>query len=291
MILVTGATGHLGKATIEFLLAKGVAASEISALVRDEAKAQDLKAKGITLKIGDYDNYESLVSAFKGVDKLLLVSGSDVANRAKQQENGVLAAKEAGVKHILYTSFERKNETGTSPVSFLADSHLQTEKIIKASGMDYTIFRNNLYFDALPMFFGENVAESGIFLPAGETKSSFALRKDMAEATANVLIGQGHENKEYSFSNSEKVSVGDIAKSLGEVLGKDISYTSPSSEVYVESLSKAGVPEQYIGVFNGFAEAIKQGEFDITNNDLEKILGRKPATVKSFLTETYASKN
>lgn len=291
MILVTGATGHLGKATIEFLLEKGVAASEISALVRDEAKAQDLKAKGITLKIGDYDNYESLVSAFKGVDKLLLVSGSDVANRAKQQENGVLAAKEAGVKHILYTSFERKNETGTSPVSFLADSHLQTEKIIKASGMDYTIFRNNLYFDALPMFFGENVAESGIFLPAGETKSSFALRKDMAEATANVLIGQGHENKEYSFSNSEKVSVGDIAKSLGEVLGKDISYTSPSSEVYVESLSKAGVPEQYIGVFNGFAEAIKQGEFDITNNDLEKILGRKPATVKSFLTETYASKN
>lgn len=291
MILVTGATGHLGKATIEFLLEKGVAASEISALVRDEAKAQDLKAKGITLKIGDYDNYESLVSAFKGVDKLLLVSGSDVANRAKQQENGVLAAKEAGVKHILYTSFERKNETGTSPVSFLADSHLQTEKIIKASGMDYTIFRNNLYFDALPMFFGENVAESGIFLPAGETKSSFALRKDMAEATANVLIGQGHENKEYSFSNSEKVSVGDIAKSLGEVLGKDISYTSPSSEVYVEALSKAGVPEQYIGVFNGFAEAIKQGEFDITNNDLEKILGRKPATVKSFLTETYASKN
>lgn len=291
MILVTGATGHLGKGTIEFLLAKGVAASEISALVRDEAKAQDLKAKGITLKIGDYDNYESLVSAFKGVDKLLLVSGSDVANRAKQQENGVLAAKEAGVKHILYTSFERKNETGTSPVSFLADSHLQTEKIIKASGMDYTIFRNNLYFDALPMFFGENVAENGIFLPAGETKSSFALRKDMAEATANVLIGQGHENKEYSFSNSEKVSVGDIAKSLGEVLGKDISYTSPSSEVYVESLSKAGVPKQYIGVFNGFAEAIKQGEFDITNNDLEKILGRKPATVKSFLTETYASKN
>jgi len=291
MILVTGATGNLGKATIEFLLEKGVQASEISALVRDESKAQDLKAKGITLKIGDYDNYESLVSAFKGVDKLLLVSGSDVANRAKQQENGVLAAKEAGVKHILYTSFERKNETGTSPVSFLADSHLQTEKIIKASGMDYTIFRNNLYFDALPMFFGENVAENGIILPAGETKSSFALRKDMAEATANVLIGQGHENKEYSFSNSEKVSVGDIAKSLGEVLGKDISYTSPSSEVYVEALSKAGVPEQYIGVFNGFAEAIKQGEFDITNNDLEKILGRKPATVKSFLTETYANKN
>lgn len=291
MILVTGATGNLGKATIEFLLEKGVAANEISALVRDESKAQDLKAKGITLKIGDYDNYASLVSAFKGVDKLLLVSGSDVVNRGKQQENGVLAAKEAGVKHIFYTSFERKNETGTSPVSFIADSHLQTEKIIKASGMDYTIFRNNLYFDALPMFFGENVAENGIFLPAGETKSSFALRKDMAEATANVLIGRGHENKEYSFSNTEKVSVGDIAKSLGEVLGKDISYTSPSSEVYVDTLTKAGVPAQYIGMFNGFAEAIKQGEFDVNNNDLENILGRKPANVKSFLAETYASKN
>lgn len=104
MILITGATGNYGKATIDFLLKKGIQANSISALVRNEAKAEDLKAKGINLRIGDYDNYASLVKAFKGVDKLLLVSGSDVADRTKQHENAVNAAKEAGVRHIFYTS-------------------------------------------------------------------------------------------------------------------------------------------------------------------------------------------
>src|SRR5690606_12729824 len=124
-----------------------------------------LKAKGINLKIGDYDNYLSLVEAFKGVDKLLLVSSSDVANRTQQHENAVNAAKEVGVKHILYTSSERKNETETSPIYFLGKSHLETERLIKESGLTYTIFRNNLYLEALPMFFGEQVLETGIFLP------------------------------------------------------------------------------------------------------------------------------
>ena len=191
-ILITGASGNFGKTTIDFLLKKGIPANTISALVRDEAKGADLKAKGISIKIGDYDNYESLVAAFKGIDKLVLVSGTDIVNRGKQQKNVVKAAKEAGVKHILYTSFERKNETETSPIAFLAKSHIDTDNTIKASGMTYTIFRNNLYLDVLPMFLGEQVLETGVFFPAGETKSAFALRSDLAEATANVLTSEGH---------------------------------------------------------------------------------------------------
>jgi len=152
MILITGSTGNYGKATIDFLLKKGFSANSISALVRDVTKAEDLKTKGINLKIGDYDNYASLVEAFKGVDKLLLVSGNDVVNRGKQQINAVNAAKEAGVKHIIYTSFVRKNDSETSPIAFIAKSHIETEKQIKASGMAYTILKNNLYLDVLPMF-------------------------------------------------------------------------------------------------------------------------------------------
>jgi NAD(P)H dehydrogenase (quinone) len=290
MILVTGATGNFGKATIDFLLKKGISADSISALVRDEAKAEDLKAKGIILKIGAYDNYPTLVEAFKGVDKLLLVSGTDVVNRGKQQENVVKAAKEAGVKHILYTSFERKNDTETSPIAFLAKSHIDTENLIKASGMTYTIFRNNTYLDALPMFFGEQVLETGIFLPAGDTKSAFALRNDMAEATANVLTSQGHENKEYSLSNTENTSIQEIAQDLSEIAGKQINYVSPPQDIYVETLTGAGVPAEYIGMFAGFAEAIKQGEFETSTTDLEHLLGRKPMTAKAFLKEVYASK-
>ena len=290
MILVTGATGQFGKSTIDFLLKKGISSSNIVALVRDEAKAEDLKAKGITLKTGDYHNYISLVNAFKGIDKLLLVSSADVVDRTRQHENVVLAAKEAGVKHILYTSTERKNETSSSPISFVSDSHIGTEKLIKASGIAYTIFRNNLYLDMLPIFFGQHVLETGIFLPIGETKAAYATREDMAEATANVLITEGHENKEYGISNTENVSIPEIVRSLSEIVGKEINYVSPTSELFVETLAKAGVPEQFVGMFAGFSEAIRQGEFETLKTDLEILLGRKPVSAKEFLKKVYPPK-
>lgn len=287
MILVTGATGNLGKSTIEFLLKKGVAPNNIAALVRNEDKAIDLKEKGITIRIGDYDNYQQLVEAFSGIDKLLLISGSDILNRSKQQENAVKAAKEAGVKHILYTSFERKNETDTSPIHFVAASHIATEAFIKQSGLVYTIFRNNLYLDILPWFFGKNILETGVFLPAGETKAALTLREDMAEAIANVLMNEGHQNQTYSLSNHENVSMIDIAKSLSEIVGKTITYTNPTTQLYIETLSKANVPSEFIGMFAGFSEAIKQGEFEVSNTDLERLLGRKPITAKQYLATIY----
>ena len=191
MILVTGATGHFGKAAIDFLLEKGVQPGAISALVRDEAKASDIKEKGVSLRVGDYDNTESLKAAFKGVDKLLFISATDPEQRARQHANVVAAAKEAGVKHIVYTSFERKNETAASPIAFLSLTHLNTEKAIRESGMAYTILRNNLYADVLPMFLGDKVLETGVYFPAGEATAAFALRADMAEATANILTTVG----------------------------------------------------------------------------------------------------
>lgn len=289
MILVTGATGHFGKATIEFLLAKGVSPDQISAFVRDEAKAQDLKAKGLNIKIGDYDDYASMIAAFKGADKLLLVSGTDMVNRTKQQLSAIKAAQEAGVKHIFYTSFERKNESETSPIAFLAKQHLDTEKAIKESGLNYTIFRDTLYLDVLPTFFGEKVLETGIIFPAGDGKAGFALRKDMAEAAANVLIGEGHENKEYIFSNTENVSIKEVADKLSEVTGKNITYTNPASEDFKAALTKTGIPQMYADIIAGFAEAIKQGDMEVAKTDLERLLGRKPTTVKEFLSQVYAS--
>lgn len=289
MILVTGATGNYGKTTIDFLLKKGISPNSIAALVRDEAKAEDLKEKGISLKNGDYNNYESLLEAFKGVDKLLLISSSDVVHRGQQHENAVKAAIEAGVNHIIYTSFERKNDTETSPIAMLAKSHIDTENQIKASGMTYTLLRNNLYLDALPMFFGEQIATTGIFLPAGDTKSAFASRNDMAEATANILTNSGHEDKEYSLSNTKNISIQEIAQDLSEIIGTKINYVSPSQDIYIETLKGAGVPAEYMGMFAGFAEAIKQGEFSSDKTDLENLLGRKPTTAKAFFTEVYSS--
>ena len=286
-ILVTGATGNFGKATIDFLLKKGIEAKNISALVRDEAKASDLAEKGIQIKVGDYDNFESLVAAFQGIEKLLLVSGTDLANRSSQQLNVVKAAKEAGVKHIVYTSFERKNETETSPIVFLAQSHIDTDNAIKASGLHYTILRNNLYLEVLPMFLGEKVLESGVFFPAGEGQVAYVSRNDLAEATATILTSGGHENKEYATSNIENYSMNDIAVTLSSITNKEVAYLNPNVEDYQAALTNAGVPAEYIGMFVGFAEAIKQGEFQTENSDLEKLLGRKPQSLTEFLKQVY----
>lgn len=287
MILITGATGHFGTATIDFLLKKGTPAKEIAALVRDEAKAGDLKAKGITILVGDYNNYDSLVKVFSGIDKLLFVSGNDIVNRVQQQDNVVKAAKEAGVGHVIYTSFIRKNETETSPIYIVAKSHLSTEKALKESGLTYTILRNNIYADYIPMFVGHNVTETGIFFPAGDSPVAFTLRNDMAEAAANILTSNGHENKDYAISNTEAVTFYEIAQFISETAGKEVGYISPDSSAFVEVLTNAGLPAEIIGVSAAFAEGFKQGEFSSTDTDLEKLLGRKPGSVKDFLAGVY----
>ncbi len=289
MILVTGATGHFGKAAIQYLLKNGVKAENIKALVRDEQKAATLKEQGITLVKGDYNDYDSLVKAFTGVDKLLFVSGSEIDKRGPQQLAVVKAAKEAGVPYILYTSFERVTEDGSSAVAFVADSHLETEKAIKESGLAYTFFRNNLYTDFIPMFIGDKVLETGVYWPSGNGKLAAALREEMAEAAANVLASEGHEGKEYFISGEENVSFSDIASIISKASGKQIAFTSPSQEEYKAALSGAGVPAEYVNLFAGFAEAIKVGEFETKQHDLSKLLGRKATSVEAFLMKQYAA--
>jgi NAD(P)H dehydrogenase (quinone) len=290
MILITGSTGQLGKSTIEFLLKK-LPASQIAALARDEEKAGSLKEKGIEVRKGDYDDKASLVSAFKGIDKLFFVSGSDVFKRMQQHKNVVEAAKEAGVKHIIYTSFSRKNETESNPLGIIAKSHIETDKIIRESGISFTILLNGLYADVLPMFFGEKVFETGIFLPAGDGKAAYVSRNDIAEAAANIISTPGHEGNEYVLANSENYSLQTAAELLASLSGKPVSYQQPDAKEYRAVLTNAGVPAEFISLMADFSEAIKQGEFETNHSDMEELLGRKPASLKEFFQQAYFSKN
>jgi NAD(P)H dehydrogenase (quinone) len=290
MIFITGATGHFGKATIDFLIQKGVKPENISALARSADKAQELTNKGVNVKIGDYDDYPSLVAAFAGIDKLLLISSSDLEYRVRQHTNAAKAAKEAGVKQIIYTSFVRKNETASSPIAFIAQQHIESEKAIRDTGIPYTFMLNALYADALPMFMGEKVAETGIFLPAGNGKAAFAARTDMAEAAANLLLLKEPLKKVYVISNTENYTLYNVASYLSEIFGKAVAYHAPTKEVYLDVVTKAGMPEQYAHMFANFSQAIEQGEFETSTTDLETILGRKPISLKAFLAGTYASK-
>ena len=290
MILITGATGEYGKTAIQFLLDRAVNPDDVNAFVRNEGKAADIKAMGVKLRIGSYDDYDSMVKAFSNIDKLLFVSSNDIPNRSQQHENVVKAAKEAGIKHIVYTSFDRKSDNPDSPISFVEKAHVETEKWIKESGIPYTILRNTLYTDFIPVFLGDRVTETGPFFPAGTTKTAFATRSNMAEASTVILTTEGHENKEYVFSNTEGVSFSEIAQFISEACGKDLNYTDPDAATYRTVLSDAGLPDENIQMVAGFAEAIKQGIFSQTSTDLEKLLGRKPETVKAFLSKFYAPK-
>ncbi|MFD2034798.1 SDR family oxidoreductase [Belliella marina] len=288
MLLITGATGQLGQLTIEYLLRKGVDPQKIIALVRDESKSNDLKAKGIGIREGNYDDPKSLESAFIGIEKLLLISSSDVANRAKQHKNAVNAATVAGVKHILYTSFFSNNPTETSPISFVGESHKYTVGLIKESQIPYTILENNLYLEMLPIFFGENVLDTGIYLPAGEAKGAFASRADMAEVNANILMENGHEGKIYNISNVENISIAEMAAILSRLTSKTVNYVNPSRSEYESTLGKAGVPAGYISIFAGFSQAISEGEFETDKSDLEKLLKRKPLNAEEYLRQVYS---
>lgn len=289
-ILVTGATGNLGNATIKALLNKGVDKNSIGALVRDESKADELKELGVTIVKGDYNDYDSLVNAFKGVNKLFFISSSEVETRQEQHMTVVKAAKEAAVNYILYTSIQRKTDKKDSPLDFVLDSHMATEEAIKETGITYTFMRNNLYLDFLPWFLGDKVLETGVYLPADEGKVGFMLRAEMGEIAANLLTTDGHDNKAYNISGTEAVSFGEVAAMLTEITGKEIAYVSPTYDEFMETMDNAGVPKLFAIMFGGFAQGAAQGELESGNTVAERLLGRKPTTVKDFVKQVYAQK-
>ena len=287
MILVTCATGHLGKATIDFLLKK-VPAGSVAALVRDLSKAEELKSQGITLRMGDYSDPASLASAFRGVETLLLISSGTLEGRVQQHINAIDAAKANGVKHIIYTSVLRSNPNTKFTVGV---DHYHTEEYLKKSGIAYTFFRNTFYTEVLPMFLGDALASGNWYYAAGQAKANFASRTDMAEGLANVLAEPGkHVNKTYEITGSKAYSFSEIAAVAGGLAGKPVNYIPVSLDDLKEGMKKAGVPEMYIPLMVSVADMFSAGEMDVTDPALEQLLGRKPEEIGAALGKVLAQK-
>ena len=291
-ILVTGATGSLGMGVIKHLLAK-TSAKQIFALARTEEKAAPLKALGVNVRIGDYDDYDSLVNAFQGIDKLYMVSNSDVSKRFKQQDNIVDAAIESGIGYIAYTSYSRKNEFEDSPIRAVVVGHLNTEARLKESGVDYTILRHGMYADLIPILVGTEVLASQlIYFPAGNGKASMVLRADLAKAGAIILLDEsGRFNRSsIELTGSKALSWGDVADAIGSITDLPIKYVSPTVEEYTKTLVDAGVPAEYATFFANVGKAMKADEFAATTSTLEEVLGHKATPIKNFLMEVYGKK-
>ena len=289
MILVTGATGNLGKATINSLLDKGIPANNIAALVRDESKSAEFKSKGIQVRIGDYQNFESLKSAFEDVDKLLLISSSsEIAQRFEQHKNVINAAKECGVNHIIYTSFDMKDLRRSMMVEDV-QYHSDTSDYLKQIVLPYTLMDNTLYADMIPVICGKNILKNGISIPAGAGKVPFLPITEMAEALAIVLTTSGHENKEYVIAAENAFSFAEIADIISEITGTTIAYNQTEVIAYVAQLVQLGVSEDDAAYLARFAGAIDRGEFDTNKSDVKQLLGRSPISLKDFLRGIYAS--
>ena len=291
-ILVTGATGALGMGVITHLLTR-TSAKYVHALARSEEKAAPLQAKGVDVRIGDYDDYDSLLKAFKGIETLYMVSGTDVARRITQHDNIVEAALEAGVSRIVYTSYQRKTESPDSPIKLVAAAHLNTEAKLKGSGVTYTILRHGTYAEMIPVFAGKDVLTTHLIcVPAGDGKTSFVLRNDLAEAAANILLDETgkYDDQSLELTGPKAWSWGNIADSIASITKLPVKYVSPTDADFRKAATDAGIPAGYVDLFANFSKVIKAGECDTTTATLEEVLGHKATPVEAILTELYTNK-
>ncbi|MFC9540281.1 SDR family oxidoreductase [Lysinibacillus sp. NPDC056959] len=286
-ILITGATGQLGGKIVEYLAKKMEATNTniIAGTTNTESeKAQAIAAKGIEVRKTDFENQASLVEAFKGVDKVYIVSTlPDVELAVRQQTNIVEAAKQTGVQHIVYSSAPKADTSAF----VLAAPHRERENILKQSEIPYTIVRNNWYVENELASIQQSLNGAPWLTSAGEGKVGWALRDELAEATANVLAKDGHENKVYELGGVPYTQAQFVA-TVNEITGKNIQVMNADSKTYGDVLKQANLPEPMIGMLSAIQEGIKTGGLDNSHSDLEMLLGRKPAALKEALQQILA---
>ncbi|MER5702385.1 SDR family oxidoreductase [Micromonospora sp. NPDC002296] len=276
-IVVTGATGHLGRLIVESLLRRGVPAGEIVALGRNTGKLADLAGRGVVTRRADYTDPASLRAAFAGAEKLMFVSGSEVGQRETQHRNVVAAAREAGVGLVVYTSVANADRSSM----ILAGEHLATEREIAAAGLPYVILRNGWYLenytDQLPTYL-----RYGVTGAAGDGRVSAATRADYAEAAAAALTGAAEADRAYELGG-EAFTLTELAEELSRQTGRTVGYTDLPAEKFAEVLGGAGVPPMFATLLADSDRGLSQGDLYVEGDDLAKLVGRRPTTLAEAL--------
>lgn len=280
-LFVTGASGQLGRQTVEFLLASGK--GRVIAGSRDPEKLADLAAKGAEIRKVDFDHPETLATAFQGVDRLLLVSTDAIdkpGRRLIQHTAAIKAAEAAGVKHILYTS-----ATNASPdsASIALQDHYETEQAIAASPLGHTILRNTLYVDNLLMSLPQILASGQWFHAAADGKIARVTREDCARAAAAALESDFDGRRIIEISGPELQDVAEIAAILSDLSGKPVKAIALDEASLTEGLKQAGIPDIFARLLATFDTAQAKGEFNILTSAVRDLTGKDPATVESFL--------
>lgn len=275
--LVTSASGDLASRAVKHLM-NFVPVSDIVVTVRSAEKGERYKDLGIEVRIADFLNKDSLVSAFQGMNRVLFISSNDLATRKEQHKNVVEALKEAKVDYVLYTSApDAQNNTIA-----VAPDHKYTEKLIMESGMDYSFARNNWYIENETFILKAVKNGAPLVYSAGDGRVCYALKEDYAEAAARILAGVAPQQKIYELGGAP-INFEQLAQIVGNALGREVQAQGVTDEEYVEFLVKFGLPQEAAQFFALIQKDIRNGCLDHPSPDLENVLGRKQTPFDAFI--------
>jgi NAD(P)H dehydrogenase (quinone) len=280
MIGITGATGQLGRIVVDKLKNKADA-SQIVALVRSPAKAADL---GVIARAADYGDPQTLAGALDGIDTLLLISSSELGQRLPHHRNVIEAAVSARVRHLVYTSVLHAD---TSPLS-LAEEHRQTEQLIHASGIAYTILRNGWYMENHLASAKAAVGAGALIGCAGEGRIAGATREDYAEAAAAVLTGAGHAGKTYELGGDEPYTLAQVAAEISRQAGKDVPYRNLSQADYAAALEGFGLPGWLAQALASWDADASRGALLDDSRGLSALIGRPTTPLSAAVASALA---
>ncbi|GAB3998050.1 SDR family oxidoreductase [Glycomyces albus] len=270
MIAVTGATGHLGRLVIERLLERGAPPERIIALVRDPDRAGDLASRGVQVRHFDYDRPNTLQPPLADVEKLLLVSGSEVGRRLDQHRNVIDAAGYAGVGLLLYTSLLHAD---TSQIA-LAAEHIATEHLITDSGLPHVIMRNGWYMENYTGNLSEVIESGTLYGAAGKGRVAAAARNDYAEAAAVLLTEDHGVGKVYELCGDEPFTYEELAAAVGKVAGTDVTYQHMDPDAYRQALLDSGAPLEMAEALADYDQGIARGDLDSDSPELTELIHR-----------------
>lgn len=269
-VLVTGASGHLGRLVVESLLERGTPAADIIATARDLDTTADLAARGVQTRRADYNDPASLDAALAGADRVLLVSSSAVGSRVEQHGNVIGAAARAGVGLLAYTSIANATSGGLA----LAAEHIETERLLLESGLATVLLRNGWYVENYTENLEPVLATGAVVGSAGDGKVSAASRRDYAEAAAAVLLADQQAGKVYELGSDVPFTLAELAATVAEATGREIGYRDVSVEEHAAVLESAGLPASYAALLVDSDQGIARGALHVDSGDLSRLIGR-----------------
>ena len=281
-IVITGASGQLGRLTAELVLDR-MRASEVILTTRRPEALSDLAERGATVRLADFDRPETLAEAFAGGEKLLLISADDLGRRAAQHRAAIQAATEAGVRHLAYTSYLNPVEENPAAIT---PSHRDTEKALRESGLAWSALRHAFYAEYQVPSGAQAIATGQLVHNSRDGRIAYVSREDCAAAVAAVLITEGHEDKAYDITGPQALSQDDVAALLSEVSGRPVEAVAVDDEAFIQGLSASGMPEPAAREIASYGRAIREGHIDQLSGAVENLTGRAPRSLQEVF-EAY----